>query len=349
LEGRDFRDRDFISTKEGFLFCVVGPYHPTDCIISYLKYLPDPEGKWRKGTDRFKRVMRTYTIPNLLETFDLLKNAYSQYMFFSLVYGIRMTAAPLESIVDHFMPEKKLAELFEKSALDSLQKKVVRFVSLLSKLSAVSANNFGVTGSILLDIHNPALSDIDITIYGIENSYAVKNALTEAHSTGNFDVKRFEGKKLKMWYANKTRNHPISLVEAKRIYERKWNIGMFDDTPFSVHPVKLEKELIEKYGDKTCRPSGMVVLRAVVADSKDGIFLPAVYEVEEVEVEGGIDANIEEVVSYEGLYDSLAEKGETIEVVGKLEHVTDIRTGREYNRVLVGSLEGKGGEYIKPT
>jgi len=33
---------------------------------------------------------------------------------------------------------------------------------------------------------------------------------------------------------------------------------------------------------------------------------------------------------------------------GKLEKVTDRRMGQEYHRVLVGSKEAKGRDYIKP-
>lgn len=346
MKQRDFRDRDFLATNEGLLFCVVGPYHPPDRVIGYLKYLPDPKGKWRKGDNWYKRVMRTYTIPSLLETFDLLKNDYPQYLFFSSVYSITMTAVPLENIVNHFKPERKLKELIEAQYLDSLQKKVLRLVTLLSKIGSIKEDNHGVTGSILLGIHNPAFSDMDITVYGVDSSYAIKNALRIACSTKNNDVERISGEKLRKWYNSKTVNHPISMVEVKRIYERKWNIGVFDGTPFSVHSVKLEDELTEKYGDKTYHPAGMVTIRAVVADCKNSIFLPAVYQVKEVE--GEIDAEIEEVVSYEGLYDSLADKDETIEVMGKLEHVFDSRTDRKYDRVLVGSPEGKGREYIKP-
>ena len=258
MNGRSFRDRDFLSTKENFFFCVVGPYHPDNRVIGYLKYLPASTGKWRKGNSRFKRVMREYTIPNLLETFDLLKKAYPHYLFFSSVYNIPMTAVPQEYAVEHFRPEKKLAELFKKSQLDSLQRKVVRFVSLLSQLSDISSDDFGVTGSILLDIHNPAFSDMDITVYGVENSYVVKNTLIETYLTEDLLVKRFEEEKLKKWYRNKTRNHSIRLAEAQRIYERKWNIGIFDGTSFSVHPVKREKELTEKYSDKTYHPAGIL-------------------------------------------------------------------------------------------
>lgn len=345
---RGSRDRDFLSTREGFLFCVVGPYHPDDRVISYLKYLPDSEGKWRKGKKQFKRVMQAYTIPSLLGTFNLLRSAYPQYLFFSSVYNITMTAVPKEWVVKHFKPEERLAELFKKPRLDLLQRKVVRLVSLLSDLSIVPIGDFGVTGSILLDIHNPAFSDMDVTVYGLENSSAVKKALAEACLTQNSGVKRFGRERLREWYLAKTRNHPISFDEAERMYKRKWNVGVFDGTLFSVHPVKLEKELTEKYGNKTYHPAGIVTLRAIVVDNGDSIFLPAVYKVKEAEIEGRAEADVEEVVSYEGLYDSLAEKDETIGVRGKLEHVVDHRTGKEYDRVVVGSPEGEGREYIKP-
>ena len=57
--------------------------------------------------------------------------------------------------------------------------------------------------------------------------------------------------------------------------------------------------------------------------------------------------DITEVVSYEGIYDSLAENGETVQVKGKLEKVIEMGTNRQYYRVLVGSVEGKGREYMK--
>ncbi len=347
LKWRGFRDRDFLGTKDGFLFCVVGPYHPCDRVIGYLKYLPDSQGMWRKRDNRFRRVMKTYTIPSLLDTFDFLKDSYPQYLFFSSVYSITMAAVPKEYIVDHFKPEEKLGELFRKSSLDYLQKKVVGFVSLLSEISAVPPDHFGVTGSILLDIHSPAFSDMDITVYGVANSYAVKEALTKAYLNGNSNVKRFEGGKLEKWYLNKTRDHPVSLAEATRIYERKWNVGTFRGTLFSVHPVMLEKELTEKYGDKAYSPAGTITINAVVTDSKYSIFLPALYKVGKVDFDKEFEVKIEEVVTYEGFYDSLAEKGDLIEVRGKLERVVDNLTGNEYGRVLVGSPEGKGREYIK--
>lgn len=347
---RRFRDRDFLQTKEGFFFCVVGPLHPQDRVISYLKYVPSKFSAWGKGEKRFKRVMRSYTIPNLLETFNFLERKYPHYLFQSSFYNITLTAVPQSYITEHFKPEEKLAQLRQGSRLDSLQKKLTKLTSFLAEISNVSHDFFGVTGSILLDIHQLRFSDMDITVYGLKNSLAVKNALVENYALSSSPVKRLEEKASKAWCVKKTRNFPLAFDEALKIYERKWNLGVFEDTLFSVHPVKLEQDVNEEYGEKTYRPIGHATVRAVVCDNTDYLFLPVVYRVEDAKVvEGPQVTDIVEVVSYESLYDSLAEVGESIVVRGKLEHVVDRKTSQEYHRILVGSPEGKGMEYVKLT
>jgi predicted nucleotidyltransferase len=161
-------------------------------------------------------------------------------------------------------------------------------------------------------------------------------------------MKRLEGKALKEWCIKKAKHYPLTPTEASRIYERKWNLGVFEDTWVSIHPVKLENEVTEKYGAALYHPCGQVTIHAVVRDNTDCLFLPAVYKIEEIEVLDGPQlGKVTEVVSYESLYDSIAENGETIQARGKLEKVTEKGTSREHYRVLVGSPEGKGKEYVK--
>jgi predicted nucleotidyltransferase len=348
---RSFRDRDFIRTKEGFFFCVVGPYHPSDRVIAYVKYVPANAGKWKDTNTRYKRVMRAYTIPSLLDTFNLLKTKHPDYLFHSEFYNITMTAVPHNRIVQHYKPEEKLAQILQTKQKDTLQEKLAAFTDLLSEKSGVATSHFGVTGSILLNIHNPKFSDIDLTIYGLQNSLVVKKTLNKIVAEPNSPVKLLEGSALDDWCRKKTEHFPLTLEDVKRIYKRKWNIGLFEGVAFSVHPVKLEEELTEKYGDKTFHPLGQMTIRAVVADDSDSLFLPCVYKVRDVEVLEGRQSGVDvlEVVSYESLYDSLAETGEKIVAKGKLEKVSDNRNRSKYYRVLVGSPEGKGKEYIKPT
>jgi predicted nucleotidyltransferase len=347
---RGFRDRDFIRTKEGFFFCVVGPYHSADRVFAYVKYVPAKMGKWRDKRTSYKRVMRAYTIPDLLQTFNLLKTRHPQYLFHSEIYGITMTAVPHDYILQHYKPEEKLAKILKTTKKDVLQTKLAEFLSFVSSKSGVPSNDFGVTGSILLDIHNPKFSDLDVTIYGLQNSLKVKEALTQAYAEPDSAVKRFEDKILDDWCRKKAERFPLSLKDTRRIYERKWNLGVFEDVMFSVHPAHFETELAEKYGDKTFLSEGQVTLHAVVTDGSESLFLPCVYKVRDVRIiEGKHDGvDVTEVVSYESLYDSLATTGEEIVVKGKLERVHDNRDGTEHYRVLVGSPEGKGEEYIKP-
>jgi len=221
-------------------------------------------------------------------------------------------------------------------------------VSFLSEKSDVQPEFFGVSGSILLNIHRLDISDIDLIIYGLKNSLALKRALQDAYSQSNSKTRRLENSALKSWCLSKARLFPLTLDEALQIYRRKWNLGIFEDTEFSVHPVKLQEEISEEYGDKIYQPLGPAVLGATVNSKTDSLFLPAVYKVQEARVVKGPQVmDIKEVVSYEGLYADIAEIGETILVKGKLELVRDEKNKRKYHRVVVGSPEGKGKEYIK--
>lgn len=345
-----FRDRDFIRTQENFFFCVVGLHHPEDRVLAYVKYVPAEKGKWKDTRTYYQRVMPAYTIPNLLDTFNLLRNKHPQYLFHSEFYGIFMTAVPHDHIAQHYKPEEKLAQILRATNGDVLQEKLVSFVSLLSGKSGFATNCFGVTGSILLDIHNTKFSDIDLTIYGLRNSLQLKETLNGIIGEPDSPVRRLKGAMLEEWCRKKVEHFPLSLDDAKRIYRRKWNIGLFDNVLFSIHPAQVEEELTERYGDKTFFSGGQVTISAVVADDRESLFLPCVYRVRDVKVlEGECDGgSILEVVSYESLYDSMAETGEELIAKGKLEHVHDNRNGKEYYRVLVGSPEGKGKEYVKP-
>jgi predicted nucleotidyltransferase len=143
------------------------------------------------------------------------------------------------------------------------------------------------------------------------------------------------------------RLYPISMKMARKIYERKWNIGVYRGTDFSIHTIKNDEEIVEKYGNRVFTPEGIVKVRAVVSDIAESSFLPATYGVKQAFVEGKMVADLHEVTTYESLYEGIAEVGEEILVRGKLEDVEDKRKHENYHRVLVGSLEGAGADYLR--
>ncbi len=345
---RGFRDRDYLETIEGYLFCVVDSVHPKDRVIAYLKYIPNSSGKWGKENKRMKRILKNYTMQNLLETFEFLEKNHPEYLYYSSVMNIKMSAVPLNRISYHFKPEEKLLHLINMEKPDTLQRKVINLVQLLSDKSGVPLKFFGVTGSILLDIHQD-FSDIDLIVYGAEASRSVKDALMQFYKSRGSPIRRFGKKMIHEWCLDKARVYPLTYEEAARIFKKRWNRGVFRETLFSIHPVKLEEENDEKYGDRIFKPEGMIKIKATISDASEADFLPAVYKVRDVKViEGRKVKDITEVASYEGLYGSLAEEGERILSYGKLEKVIDRRIGEEYHRVLIGSKEARGSDYIKP-
>jgi len=345
LELRGFRDRDFVETPEGFLFCVVGCAHPEDRVIAYLKYVPSESGKWGDLNRRFSRTLKAYTIPDLRKTIDFIGEKYPQYLYYSDVFSTWMTAVPKDRIVRHYIPEQRLRDVI-RNPKNVLERRLEELTKMLVD-SGVELGFLGVTGSILLGIHQP-FSDIDLTVYGMKNSKHARQFLEEAVKKRKNGLNSFQGSLLKNWIKSKVEKHPITVDDARRILSRKWNMGVFKGVRFSIHPVRLEHEA-EPYGARLYRPRGEITIRATVSDASESMFLPAIYKIRDVEViEGPKVEDLVEACSYESLYDSLAEEGERIQVRGRLELVIDRREKREYYRVLVGSLEGGGKEYIKP-
>lgn len=348
MDKRVFKDRDFIRTPEDLFFCVVGYLHPKDRAISYLRYIPSSNGKWGHGSKRYARAMPSYTITYLLKNIEALGKDSSEYVFYSDVLNTQMSAVPYTRIEEHYRPERRLDGILKLEKPDELQEKVIELVALISNTSGVSPRYTGVTGSILINIHRPEFSDIDLVVFGKDNSIKVKDALLSIYDGKESIVQKLHGDALHKWCEEKARDYPLTFEETKRIYSRKWNYGLFKDTNFSVHPVRLDSEITEIYGDRIFSAMGMVKIRAMVSDTSESIFLPHTYTLNRVIVEEGKEVeDIKKVVTYEGLYGSIFEVDDEIYIKGRLEKVLDKRTGEVYHQIVVGSLEGKGTDCIK--
>ncbi len=344
-----FRDREFIRTGENLYFCVVDNIHPPDRVISYLRYAPSNEGKWGRGDQRFARAMPTYSVPTLLRNIDYLKTSYPGYVFHSDVFGVEMSAVPLNRIAQRYLPQVKLREIADMKRPDPLQRQVVELVDFLSDATGVVREVFGITGSILIDLHNPEFSDIDLTVSGGANGVQLKKVLPTLYSESEGLVQSIPKPLLQRWYEDKLKTHPLTLDEAKELRRRQWNYNSFRGTVFSLHVVRALSEIREKYGDKHFHSVGIVTGRAVISDASESLFNPHIYRVDDFKVEDGMNVeDILEVSTYSGLFGGSFEEGETILVHGKLELVEDIRSGANYHRIVIGSPEAGGHDYIKP-
>ncbi len=340
-----FKDRDYLLTVEGLFFCVVGYVHPSDRVISYPKYVP----KKKTGEENiYKRILPFYTIQCLKDALNYLRKEYPHYIFQDETSNLEFSAVPLQNIKEHLCPEQGFIKLLHKDRKDSLESKAVEAISTLAECSGVRLDFFGITGSILLGIHNPKFSDVDIIVYGRNNSLKVKETLLEFYKNQKSDFKKFFGEKLKNWCRDKARLYPLSEAEAEKLYRRIWNRGIYKETFFSIHPTRLDEEVKEKYGEKIFSQNGLIEIEATVKNVEESMFIPSVYGVEDVTVRSGLKVDVVEVVSYEGLYGGIFEEDERIVVKGVLEKVEERKTKEFYWRVVVGSLKAEGKDYIKP-
>jgi len=344
---RSFRDRDYLITPETFIFAVIGNTHPADRTIAYLKYVPDERGKWGRDRSRYRRALHHYNVPSVMDSMRFLRTNAPQYVYESTVHGITLPAVPTDRIVEHLRPEERLLQLQSAQHRDELEEKALRLAELISQNAGVPKESLGVTGSLLARIHDPSFSDIDLIVYGFNNAVRLRTCLQRLKQFSSGTVQRLSGASEEKWIAERLNSTPLTRQSVIDLLARKWNIGLFDGTEFSVHAVHTEIEVRGRYGDERYVSLGIVDATAKVEDSKESLFMPAIYRVEEVEIKGNFQTYaVDQIVSFEGLYADVASQGETVSCKGKLERVESSSGIR--HRIVVGSPEAQGTDYLLP-
>lgn len=341
---RKAKDRDFVETAEGLLFCLVGYLHPPQGYTAYLKYIPTTAGKWSRSGVGYRRILPYYHVTEVEKTFEFLRRNYPNYLFQCPVRNITISTVPRNYVKQYYVPEERLQKIMTSSKKDELEEEVQRLVGFLSDLSGVTPDYFGVTGSILLGTHDRRFSDVDLTVLGMNASQRVKGVLTETRGS---PIKGMKPEKAEKWIREKTERFPLTRREAELFLRRRWNYGYWGDRYFSIHPVRLDEEIEEEYGDRHYTSIGVAEGTGVIASSRESFFLPAVYKVEDVKAQEWGDLDIREIVSYEGLYSNVVREGERASFKGAVERI-EARGKELYHRILIGSAALKGRDYIKP-
>ena len=129
------------------------------------------------------------------------------------------------------------------------------------------------------------------------------------------------------------------VVESRKAFQ-----GRFMGTDYFVRFVKDWSEIGEQYGDACFKTKGYARITAKITDSTDSLFTPCTYKLQGVSVaEGPKLAPISEIVSFRGRFCEQAENGEAVEAQGKVELVTNNKTGSEHYRLILGN---KPSDYI---
>ncbi|RLG01369.1 MAG: hypothetical protein DRN49_01415 [Thaumarchaeota archaeon] len=331
------RDHDFLETKDSWIFCVVGDIHPPGKFFSYLKYVPGI-GPWRRGGESFSRIFSDYSMNEFKKILEYLKNVKPEFVEYDPVIGTEMSSVPMDFIKRHYNCLEGLRELINRGPRDRLEKLTVNLLEEICGHGDLHEDDFGITGSILLQIHHER-SDIDLIVYGRREFWKTIEILGEL---GYLGVRSKEQALRRM-----LKHYPITLSDASRLVDRIKYRGVYRGVEFSIHGVRKSEEITEKYSDKIYRKIGLAHAILEIDDVSDSCFNPAIYKVRGSAKVGGKEYHVEQLMCYDLTFSAMFEKGDKIEAYGKLEFVTDKLHKRSFHSLLIGSIEAAGREYIK--
>ena len=336
------KDRDFIETQEGLLFCVVGYLHPPDKYTAYLKYSPAPEGRWRRKGRAYRRELAYYHAHQVGQTLDHLQQHYPDYVHYCPVRNMLFSMVPRDRVKTYYRPEERLAQIIA-GPNDSLEEEVAGLIEAIRGSTGISPANLGVTGSILLGIHDPSFSDIDLIVYGGEKASLLRAVLAD---TGIPGISPLDEAYLDVWCQEVMEHFGLTYREVRWLASRRWYFAYSGQGRYllSLHPTRSDAEIQEEYGDHRYRDVGMARLQAVISEAAESIFLPAIYGIERVRIVEGPAVEVVEICSYEGLFSQAADVGQKVEARGKLEEVD----GGPVHRLVIGSSRRAGPEYLLP-
>jgi len=334
------RDRDIFRDYEGRLFVTLGYIQPTDRVLSYLKYLPDTDGKWVADGVRYKRTFWG-TVDSTVEGMALLPQNYA---ILDKHFQTYLVEPPRDTIKDFFSPEHRLREIITEPK-DALEEFAKRTAHILQDELGVPLSNLGISGSILWKGHNPNFSDINMNIYGFKDSWNLQeNYVNLENKETQTRIRNLPEWNRAIERVSK-RIPTLDMEDLRTLFCRRKALYIKDRCIGITSILKPEEAPIEhgseSYLTLTQNP---VKLSMMVENADYGIFHPAMYATEPVMTNG---TSITRIMIYDGAFGGLFKKGDRIEVAGILQKVTQTKTGTESHQLMVGTKAGSGKEYVK--
>jgi predicted nucleotidyltransferase len=286
------------------------------------------ERTWKYGETQLFRAEKLYTAKNYKSFIETFRKNFPDYVYYCYLRNKELITAPLNLIERVYVPKDRLTALRKMKKPDSLQKMALDLINMLSEASGVGLDDFGIHGSIALDMHAPE-SDIDFVVYGSENFRIVEETIARLVNAG----------KLNYIFSNR--------LDAARKFQ-----GRYKDKIFMYNATRKPEEVKTKYGTARFSSIAPVRFQCTVSDDSETMFRPATYKIAnykplDAQSELPIDKIPDRVVSNIGCYRNIARKHSEIKVAGQLERVETIKTGAVHYQVVVGTATSEE-EYIWP-
>jgi predicted nucleotidyltransferase len=332
------RDGETLLTKDGYIFYVFGYKHPPNRVFAFLKYIPSNlkhhfpirflRQKWKLGIIELSRPEKLYTAKNYQKFLWTIRGSFPQYLYFCPYMNKEVLSVPQESIERVYLPSDCLQAIFKKDKRDVLQEEAVGLVSLLSEESEVPIRDFGIHGSVGLNMHSQ-YSDIDLVVYGSQNFRKLEGTVDRLVEEGM-----------------------LKYVFTKKIDRARKHRGRYKDRRFVYNAVRKPEEITAQYGRYRYTPIKNVSFSCTVVDDGENMFRPAIYQIRDYKPDDTASQVAEEqiptrVLSMIGYYRNVARQGEDVKVSGTLERVENVETGEAEYHVIVGTAT-REKEYIEP-
>ncbi len=334
------RDRDIFRDKQGRMFVTLGHIQPMDRVLSFLKYVPDKEGKWQAGDTRYKRMFWG-SVDSTMEGMSLLPQNYTK---FDSHFQTDLVEPPRTMIKDYFSPEQRLVEIIEepKDVLEELVQKAAETIHDEVKLSF---SNLGISGSILWKGHNPSFSDINMNVYGFKESWILyDNYLNLENKEAQIRIRNLPEWKRGMERVKK-RIPILDMTDLRTLFSRRKAIYIKDQC-IGITPILNPDEapIVHDSESYTTLVQNPVKLSMVVENADYGIFHPAILTTEPTTID---ETSVTRIMIYDGAFGGLFKNGDRIEVSGTLQRVIQTDTDVESHQLMVGTKAGSGKEYVK--
>ena len=347
------RTRDFIYTTDDLYFASTNYIHPENRVISFLRYVPDPEGDREKDGKRYRKVGSE-------EAYSYLRENHPDYLYFSEVTNVEMMGVPIDKVERVIKPENRLLGL--KKTFESggevknpeLIAKLMDVADFFHFMADIPYDHLGISGSILPGLQKSDVSDLDFVVYGLDNHRRAIAAFKERRGKEVYieEVDKHitvEGITNDYWdfvYDKRMFDESLTKEEFRWYENRKANRGTINGTLFDILATKDYDEIEGVWGDTVYEPQGISKIECDIVSALGAFDNPSQYTIENVKVLDGVDFPLTEVVSFTHTYAGEVIDGEHVVAKGKVEKVI-INGEFDHYRIVVGTTREAIDEYLK--
>jgi predicted nucleotidyltransferase len=307
-------------------------------VFAFLKYIPSElqalfnvemlERTWKFGDKTLFRAGKLYTAENYKSFIETFRKKFPEYIYYCYLRHKELISAPISRIEKVFVPKERLQALIKLEKPDRIQRMALDLVNMLSKESGVGLSDFGIHGSIALNMHSEE-SDIDFVVLGSANFRKVEATIDRLVNTGT----------LRYIFGNR--------LDAARKFK-----GKYKDKIWMYTATRKPEEFPPPYGTLRFSALSPVKFQCTVSDDTEAIFRPAIYKFTDykpLDVMSELPADRVPacILSNIGCYRNVARKGDKIKVSGMLERIESNKTGEVTYQVVVGTATTED-EHICP-